>query len=138
MAGGPTVYWVDGLVGAVDYPRGGMGKGGVEDIVSHHLRVKSEVRKQAMLAGNKARGILAVHQANYPGTSTSIDVRGPAAGHKLDYSVHLVSNNGDVAATAIEYGHTGIGVDGPLAPFQVKGKRYPGLFILHRAFGLRR
>lgn len=133
MAGGPTIYWVDGFVGAIPAP--GEKRGAtVERTISYMPQVQGGARKAATRAAGRARGNLWLHQKKYPGESTSIGLQQG----RLDWGVHLYSTRGVVAATAIEYGHTGTGAGGRVAPFQVQGKRYPGLFILHRAFGLRK
>lgn len=142
---GPTIHWIDGFVGGVSAP-GRKNGAKVEEIISHMPQVKDQLASTATRAGAKARSLLAVAQANVPGSSTWIATEQ----HDLDWSVRLYAskppsknqrsgdNAGVIAATSIEFGHTGMGAAGAIAPFQVRGKRYPGQFILHRAFGMKR
>lgn len=134
----PIITWIDGLQGGNE-PEYALMPEGPEWIFAHQSTVNSALRKEASKVASKARVFLSIAQARHPGTSTWIDVTGPEDGHWLDYKVHLFSKNGSRAAHAIEYGHTGVGPppeepDIP-NPFQVKGKRYEGQFILHRAAG---
>lgn len=134
----PLIHWIDGYKGAVRAP--GAKKGAVvEDIVTHLSPVKRELGRHAMRGYAKAKAYHAVVQGNYPGESTWVTISGPPA-TELDYHVHLWSVRGGKAAAAIEYGHTGTGVDprSRIHVFQKAGKRYEGAFILHRAFGLKR
>lgn len=127
------IHWVDGFYGAIPPPTVKRGAT-VEDTISHLPKVKAVLRTAAAAGAARAGGLLALEQAKHPGTSSWIQLQ---AG-KLDYGVHLFSRNGWLGALSIEYGHTGSGAGGRVAPFQVLGKRYEGKFVLHRAFGMRR
>lgn len=129
-----TIRWVDGFVGGVAAPTEKLGAT-VEKTVSHLPKVRTSLQSHARAGGNRARALLDVAQARHPGSSTWIEVKEHA---QLDWSVHLYSQRGVVAATSIEYGHVGSGAEGAIAPFQVQGKHYEGKFILHRSFGLKR
>lgn len=131
----PVITWIDGLMGG-NQPKYALMPEGPEWIFSHQSTVKAALRKKALSIYGKSLTYHAIVQQRYPGASTWIEFEGPHTGRWLDYRIHLYSKNGSRAAHAIEFGHTGIGVAGPLAVFQVEGKRYPGAFILHRAAGI--
>lgn len=131
----PIITWIDGYKGG-NKPRYAVMEQGPEWIFSHQSPVKHKLRQEATSVTVRARALLAVAQARYPGVSTWITMEGPHSGAELDYRVHLWSANGSRGAHAIEYGHTGNGSTDPrIARFQVAGKRYEGQFILHRAAG---
>lgn len=131
----PVITWIDGLKGGIQ-PKRELMPEGPEWCFSHQSTVEAALATKATSIRAKATGLLAVAQARYPGTSTWISMEGPQDGRLLDYTVHLNSERGVVAARSIEFGHTGTGAGGNIAVFQEAGKRYPGQFILHRAAGI--
>lgn len=132
----PIITWIDGLRGG-EQPRFELMKEGPEWIFAHQSPVKEALRREALSVTVRARALLAIVQARTPGTSTWIEMTGPTQGHYLDYKVHLFSERGSRAAHAIEFGHTGVGVPrkADIYPFQIKGRRYEGAFILKKAAG---
>lgn len=133
----PLIHWNDGHKGR--YRPRKTRPGSPEFIVSHHNGTQGQLRKHARRIYMNASALHSAVQGNDPRTSsTSIGITGPNSGRWLDYTIHLYSERGAVAATAIEFGHTGIGVSpgSSIYPFQQEGRRYEGAFILHRAAGL--
>lgn len=123
------------------------GQSTVESAMAHHPGVKP-----AMLP--YASTILGRAKANHTTARLSDAAfdRGPRTrvyleSGELDWGIHLEvdtsvdtgvegaqGGSGLHAAMAVEFGHTGMGY-GPV-PFQIRSKRYPGKYILHRAAGI--
>lgn len=154
----PKIYWFDGRDSyapvsgkkGIGSFRGGTynGQSTVEAAAAHEPGVQPAMYPYAKRIELRARANLTSGRLNDPGFDRADRASIHLEKGELDWGIHLQVNtdipvtgvkgatggSGLVAAMSIEYGHTGIGM-GPI-PFQVRGRRYPGKFILHRAAGL--
>lgn len=150
------IEWFDGLSRWTPVPLGGrfknrlgtsyMGQPTVESAIAHHPTTQGGVIKGGVMVLSRAKAIHTTARLSDPrfdrGRRTYIE----SEYKKPDYLVMLTvdtsvdpgvegatGGNPIAAAMAVEYGHRGTGY-GP-GPFQIRGRRYPGKFILHKAIG---
>lgn len=150
------IHWFDGRSSyAPVSARGGKGfRGGtyngqttVEAAMAHEPGVKPAMYPYAKKIELRARANLTGARLNDHAFDRASRASIKLEEGDLDWGIHLQVNtsittgvpgdtggSGLVAAMSIEYGHTGVGM-GPI-PYQVRGRRYPGKYVLHRAAGL--
>lgn len=152
------IHWFDGRSSYAPISgRNGVGMGGrktynkqstVEAAMAHEPGVKPALKPYAQLILARAKGLHTSAQLNDAAFGRASRTRVYMDEGELDWGVHLevdtsvevpgvegaTGGSGLVAAMSVEFGHTGMGY-GPI-PFQVRGQRYPGKYILHRAAGI--
>lgn len=152
------IEWFDGLSRWAPVPLGRQfknrtgqtyqGQPTVESAIAHHPTTQGGVMRGGMTVFARANAIHTTARLSDPKFARGRRTFIWSEYKKPDYLIHLgvdvdvdsgvegATGGSEIAAAmSVEFGHTGTGY-GP-APYQIRGRRYPGKYILHRAAGLR-